>query len=185
VIDCPGDYTEDNDTKTCVPCSDSSNCETRCSGGTISSISDASRFEGCVHVEGSLKINILTESDNEGNLSRYLGSIEHVDGYVAVVNSPRLKTLEFLDNLTSIGGQELEQIGSDLYGLAIVNNWNLRSVSWKQQKNLWLGGRTDVEVLVHGNYLACSDTIEDLASLFPYFVKNEDNSILAICKMLI
>jgi hypothetical protein len=181
VIDCPGDYTEDNDTKTCVPCSDSSNCETRCSGGTISSISDASRFEGCVHVEGSLKINILTESDNEGNLSRYLGSIEHVDGYVAVVNSPRLKTLEFLDNLTSIGGQELEQIGSDLYGLAIVNNWNLRSVSWKQQKNLWLGGRTDVEVLVHGNYLACSDTIEDLASLFPYFVKNEDNSILAIC----
>jgi hypothetical protein len=61
VIDCPGDYTEDNDTKTCVPCSDSSNCETRCSGGTISSISDASRFEGCVHVEGSLKINILTE----------------------------------------------------------------------------------------------------------------------------
>jgi hypothetical protein len=42
-----------------------------------------------------------------------------------------------------------------------------------------------VRVLIIGNYLACSDSIEDLESQFPAAVDDIDNSILAICKMSI
>ena len=46
-------------------------------------------------------------ANGDGNLTRYLGSVKHVDGYVEIINSPRLKTLEFLDNLTSINANDL------------------------------------------------------------------------------
>ena len=72
-----------------------------------------------------------------------------------------------------------------LYGLAIVSNRNLRSVSWKEQQNLWLGGRRDVRVLFLSNYLACEDDIMDLQLQFPSVVDSKDNGILAVCKMLI
>jgi hypothetical protein len=133
-------------------------------------------------VEGNLEINILTDSNENGNLSLYLGRVKHVGGYVTVSNSPRLETLEFLENLTSIGGRNLWALGTEeFYGLVIRNNRNLRSVYWKQQQKLWLGGRTDVQVLITSNYMACEDGIKKLKLPFPFSVAIYDNGILAVC----
>jgi hypothetical protein len=108
--------------------------------------------------------------------------VKHVGGYVTVSNSPRLETLEFLENLTSIGGRNLWALGTEeFYGLVIRNNRNLRSVYWKQQQKLWLGGRTDVQVLITSNYMACEDGIKKLKLPFPFSVAIYDNGILAVC----
>jgi hypothetical protein len=181
VSNCPDNYTGDSHTNTCVPCS-TSNCGRRCPGGIVRSLEDAKLFQDCVHVEGNLEINILTDSNENGNLSLYLGRVKHVGGYVTVSNSPRLETLEFLENLTSIGGRNLWALGTEeFYGLVIRNNRNLRSVYWKQQQKLWLGGRTDVQVLITSNYMACEDGIKKLKLPFPFSVAIYDNGILAVC----
>jgi hypothetical protein len=53
----------------------------------------------------------ICAANENGNLSLYLGRVKHVGGYVTVSNSPRLETLEFLENLTSIGGRNLWALG--------------------------------------------------------------------------
>jgi hypothetical protein len=187
VLKCPGNYTEDNQTKTCVPCKNINTCEKRCSGGVIGSVDDAKRFEGCVHVEGSLRINILTDCNEDGQLSHYLGSVKYVDGYVVMESSPMLKTLKFLDNLTYIGANELMPVSLPvgyrrLYGLIIRDNRNLISLQWKAQPNLWFGRWTDVRVLILSNYLVCQESIIKLKAQFPRIVFDQNyNSDLAIC----
>lgn len=44
-------------------------------------------------------------------MKEYLGSVEQVDGYVLIVNSYMLRTLDFLDNLISINGDTLWKLG--------------------------------------------------------------------------
>jgi hypothetical protein len=182
VFHCPLNYTHNLNTNTCVPCSNSNNCEQHCPGGDIGSLQDAKRFEGCNYVDGSLTISLLTDSNIDGSLTRYLGQITHVDGYVEIVNSPRLKTLEFLHNLTSINANDLLQYGGYLYGLVIINNRILQSVRWEGQEKLLVGGLAGANVLVVANYFLCEDSISKLESQLPMIQLHEYyNSYFAVC----
>lgn len=106
-----------------------------CDGNEIQSLEDAKSFEGCTHINGNLEIiSVVTEGtysmlscqvllfycgqlyalagdEDEEKLKKYLGHIEHVSGYVVILHCPTLRGLQFLDNLRSIRGNQLRQLG--------------------------------------------------------------------------
>ncbi|XP_062509268.1 insulin-like peptide receptor isoform X2 [Corticium candelabrum] len=183
VFDCPQNYTGDNGT--CLSCDHTNiKCSKYCDGNEIQSLEDAKSFEGCTHINGNLEIiSVVTEGDeDEEKLKKYLGHIEHVSGYVVILHCPTLRGLQFLDNLRSIRGNQLRQLGVLNYGLAIVGNRNLRSIRWNKQRNLFLYGQIDVRIGVYSNYLLCEKKgLTDLDKLFPYGVDSADNGLLAVC----
>ena len=68
------------------------------------------------------------------------------------------------------------------YGLAIVGNKNLLSITWNKQDELFLYERIDVRFAVHNNMLLCEKKIDWLEKQFSYAVDQGDNGLIAVCK---
>ncbi|XP_062508945.1 insulin-like growth factor 1 receptor [Corticium candelabrum] len=183
VFDCPHNY-KGHDNGTCVLCqSMDSSCNRYCEGGAIRVLADAAKFKNCTHVNGYLLINIATKNNEEKELNKYLGRIQHVSDYVLILNCPTLRRLQFLDNLTSIRGDALWQFEKSYYGLAIVGNKNLLSITWNKQDELFLYGRIDVRFAVYNNMLLCEKRIDWLEKQFSYAVDQGDNGLIAVCNV--
>ncbi|XP_056645512.1 insulin-like receptor [Diorhabda sublineata] len=120
VLVCPPDYTEKN--STCVHCG--GRCKQTCPGLTIDSIAVSTQLRGCTHIDGSLEIQ-LRGGANITELEENLKMIEEISGYLKVVRSFPLLSLNFFKNLKRILGKEKD---SGKYVLSVLDNQNLQDL---------------------------------------------------------
>ncbi|RZC43079.1 insulin-like receptor [Asbolus verrucosus] len=133
-----------------------------CAGVNIDSITLAKQLRGCTHITSSLEIQIRGGRNVVNELEENLGMIEEIDGYLKVVRSFPLVSLNFLKNLKRINGNQLE---SQKYVFVVLDNQNLQELwDWGTKKELEikneieglqkianLGNSTELEVATNSN----------------------------------
>ncbi|KAJ8986209.1 hypothetical protein NQ317_009915, partial [Molorchus minor] len=159
VLHCPTNYKSDYRKHECTPCG--GRCEKYCDGINIDSIQLAKQLRGCTHIKGSLEIQIRGGSNVVNELEENLSMIEEISGYLKVVRSFSLVSLNFLKSLKRIRGDHLE---SQKYVLFVLDNQNLQEL-WDLSKNRTIKihkGR----IFFHFNPKLCMDKIEKLVQMF-------------------
>lgn len=107
---------------TCVRCPQ--RCPKKCKGVLIDFVTAASTLNGCTIIEGNLVIKVITDLPNvERDLEHYLGDIEEIEGFLKIVRSNAITSLNFLRSLKVIRGRKLE---SDRYAFLLFENHNLK-----------------------------------------------------------
>lgn len=156
VTECPAGYMDDEiDGKpTCKKCDGL--CLKECSGASVDSIASAQKLRGCTHITGSLEIQIRGGKNIVKELEDSLSMIEEIDGYLKIVRSFPLISLNFLKNLRMIRGNSLE---SGKYSLVVLDNQNLQEL-WDKKTVRVMAKNTTVKVFFHFNPKLCLDTIE-------------------------
>ncbi|KAG8231626.1 hypothetical protein J437_LFUL012555, partial [Ladona fulva] len=135
ILECPPGYVEvmvkgvDGNYTQCERCNDS--CRKECEGASINSISSAQKFRGCTYIKGSLEIQIRGGKNIVKELEENLNMIEEIQGFLKVVRSFPLVSLNFLKNLSIIHGEHLEY---DKYSLVVLDNQNLQEL-WNWSEN--------------------------------------------------
>lgn len=162
VIECPSGYMEsvDNDgKKSCQKCDGL--CLKECNSAHVDSIASAQKLRGCTHIKGSLEIQIRGGKSSVKELEENLSMIEVIDGYLKIVRSFPLISLNFLKNLRLIRGQELE---NGKYSLAVFDNQNLQELwDWNTHPNLTiLAVNSSAKLFFHFNPKLCLYKIEAL-----------------------
>ncbi|RZF38993.1 hypothetical protein LSTR_LSTR003736 [Laodelphax striatellus] len=181
LLDCPPNYAEapiDNikglDPNRryyrCEPCKGP--CKKECDGLNVDSISSSQRLRGCTYIKGSLEIQIRGGYNVVKELENNLNMIEEIYGYLKIVRSFPLVSLNFLKKLRIIHGEKLE---SGKYALVVLDNQNL--------VELWDFGSSREERLrinkgklfFHFNPKLCYFKIENLRKYLgmPEFTDNE------------
>lgn len=104
IIECPAGYmdVEVDGKAICQKCEHQ--CAKECSGASVDSIASAQKFRGCTHITGSLEIQVRGGKSIVRELEESLSSIEVIDGYLKVVRSFPLISLNFLKSLKTIRG---------------------------------------------------------------------------------
>ncbi|KAF2901796.1 hypothetical protein ILUMI_04392 [Ignelater luminosus] len=99
-------------------------CKKVCDGGVIENANHASWFRQCTHINGSL---IISGSGLQlgQELSKSLGNIREIQGYLKIHKMNALMSLDFLRNLKIIKG---ERLVGDKYALVITDNSNLHKL---------------------------------------------------------
>ncbi|XP_074000153.1 insulin-like receptor isoform X2 [Rhodnius prolixus] len=171
VLECPSGYleveVEINGQKKlrCEPCKGI--CKKECPGIKVDNIASAQKMKGCTLIKGSLEIQIRGGSSAVKELDDNLNMIEEITGYLKVVRSFAIISLNFLKNLKIIHGETLE---SSKYALVILDNQNLMELwDWeKRDNNLHImNGR----LFFHFNPKLCLskiDRLREIASLPEY-----------------
>ncbi|CAH1989756.1 unnamed protein product [Acanthoscelides obtectus] len=127
LLHCPVNHKSDG--YTCVPCD--GRCEKYCDGINIDSITIAKQLRGCTHIRGSLEIQIRRGTNVVAELEESLSMIEEIEGYLKIVRSFSLVSLNFLKSLKRIRGNFLD---NQKYVLIILDNQNLQEL-WDWSKN--------------------------------------------------
>ncbi|XP_063980749.1 insulin-like receptor isoform X1 [Diachasmimorpha longicaudata] len=161
LIDCPPGFMEEekDGRPTCKKCDGL--CLKECSGANIDSILSAQKLSGCTHIKGSLEIQIRGGKNIVKELEESLSMIEEIDGYLKIVRSFPLISLNFLKNLRSIKGQYLD---NGKYTLAVLDNQNLQELwNWETHPGIKIGSPDgDAKVFFHFNPKLCFQKIETL-----------------------
>lgn len=162
VIECPAGYMESNENDqnlTCRKCEGS--CLKECTGANVDSIASAQKLRGCTHIAGSLEIQIRGGKNIVKELEDNLSTIEEIDGYLKVIRSFPLISLNFLKNLRLIRGNTLE---NNKYSLAVLDNQNLQELwDWSTHPNLTiLSSAGSPKVFFHFNPKLCMYKIDML-----------------------
>lgn len=121
VLTCPPGSYQDSAT-TCKPC-ENGRCQKVCPGGTVDSFTSLRSFSGCTILRnpGHLRIHIRSPGgsredtdDTPGTtgslvslLKESLGAIEIIEDYLSVSHTYAVYSLDFLQNLVTIGGKVL------------------------------------------------------------------------------
>lgn len=161
VIECPAGYMDDerDGKSSCKKCDGP--CLKECTGASVDSIASAQKLRGCTHIIGSLEIQIRGGKNIVKELEDSLSMIEEIDGYLKIVRSFPLISLNFLKNLKVIRGNSLD---NGKYTLAVLDNQNLQELwSWSTHppiKILSHDGRA--KVFFHFNPKLCLHEIERL-----------------------
>ncbi|XP_012056411.1 PREDICTED: insulin-like receptor [Atta cephalotes] len=164
VIECPPGYMESEEKKgkppTCQKCEGPS-CLKECAGANVDSIASAQKLRGCTHIAGSLEIQIRGGKNIVKELEDSLSTIEEIDGYLKIVRSFPLISLNFLKNLRVIRGQTLE---NGKYSLAVLDNQNLQELwDWNTHPNITiLSSGGPAKLFFHFNPKLCLHEIEKL-----------------------
>nr|XP_031833558.1 insulin-like receptor [Nomia melanderi] len=170
VIECPPDYMEEevNGKTSCKKCEGP--CQKECSSRMVDSIASAQKLRGCTRITGSLEIQIRGGKNIVKELEDNLSTIEEINGYLKIVRSFPLISLNFLKKLRLIGGNVDE---STKYSLQVMDNQNLQELwDWSTHgdlKILYKGqpGR----VFFHMNPKLCLykiETLREKAGLNPF-----------------
>ncbi|BFZ01768.1 hypothetical protein BsWGS_04807 [Bradybaena similaris] len=150
VTECPQNYTiqEEGALKNleCIRCKGF--CPKICNSTEITSIEDAEKLKGCSKIIGPLDIQIMSGNVAQ-ELTKNLGSIKEVTGYIIIKRSYALRTLFFLKSLEIFGDSPLLNGNS----LILVDNTNLQELFPEEQmkKMKFKTGR----VSFHGNHRLC------------------------------
>lgn len=159
VMECPAGYMEsdENDKNdknlSCRKCEGP--CLKECAGANVDNIASAQKLRGCTHIAGSLEIQIRGGKNIVKELEDNLSTIEEIDGYLKVIRSFPLISLNFLKNLRVIRGKTLE---NNRYSLAVLDNQNLQELwDWSTHPNLTIlsGGEGPPRVFFHFNPKLC------------------------------
>lgn len=155
LLKCPTNYADDYNDHSCKKCDNT--CKKECPGARIDSINLANKLRGCTHITGSLEIQIRGGNKVVKVLEENLGMIEEIDGYLKVVRSFSLVSLNFFKTLKRIRGKQLE---SQKYSLVVLDNQNLQDLfDWQTHKDF------DIErgsLFFHFNPRLCISKIEKL-----------------------
>ncbi|XP_042888474.1 insulin-like peptide receptor [Penaeus japonicus] len=143
----------------CIPCKGSV-CPKECADTIVKSISRAQSLRGCTIITGNLTININGGENIERELEENLNSIEEVKGYVKIFRS-NVTSLDFLKNLTKIGGKTLLHSN---YSLVVLDNPNLQRLwNWTDRGRRFIIERG--KMFVQSNPRLCFHHIEELINI--------------------
>ncbi|CAH0562735.1 unnamed protein product [Brassicogethes aeneus] len=129
ILHCSPEYTNDYENHTCIPCQ--GRCRKECPGINVDSITVALQLKGCTVIKGSLEIQIRAGSNVVNQLEENLGMIEEIHGYLKIVRSFPLVSLNFFKSLKRIKGESLE---SSKYVFVVLDNQNLQEL-WEDWSN--------------------------------------------------
>ncbi|UYV63309.1 InR [Cordylochernes scorpioides] len=154
---CPPGYTEnENDSYSCIPCKES--CPKVCPSSIVNSVATAQMLRGCTFINGSLQIQIKGRENVMRELEKNLESIQEIYGYLKIIRSFPIESLNFLKNLTVIHGEVLEQ---NTYSFFVLDNPNLQDLwDWENRKK-----RLQIrkgKVFFHFNSKLCLSKIDQL-----------------------
>jgi len=162
VIECPVGYmeSEERDDLPCRKC-EGRWCLKECAGANVDSIASAQKLRGCTHIAGSLEIQIRGGKNIVKELEDNLSTIEEIDGYLKIVRSFPLISLNFLKNLRVIRGNQLE---NGKYSLAVLDNQNLQELwDWNTHPNITISSKQgSAKLFFHFNPKLCLHEIEKL-----------------------
>jgi hypothetical protein len=129
-------------------------CLKECPGTIVDSIASAQKLRGCTHIKGNLEIAIRDGQNIVRELEESLSGIEVISGYLKIFRSFPLISLNFLNNLTEIKGQNLEMKD---YTLVVLDNQNLQELwNWTTRPPLKIGSKNiDPKISFHYNPKLC------------------------------
>lgn len=170
VIECPFGYTDEevDGMASCKKCEGP--CQKECPGANVDSIASAQKLRGCTHITGSLEIQIRGGKNIVKELEDSLSTIEEIDGYLKVVRSFPLISLNFLKNLRVIRGNDND---NSKYSLLVMDNQNLQELwdwSWHQDIKILSRGEPG-KISFHLNPKLCLykiQTLREKAGLAPF-----------------
>ncbi|KAK2579468.1 hypothetical protein KPH14_010782 [Odynerus spinipes] len=161
VIECPAGYMdeESNNKMSCKKCEGP--CLKECAGASVDSIASAQKLRGCTHITGSLEIQIRGGKNIVNELEDSLNMIEEIDGYLKIVRSFPLISLNFLKSLRVIRGKYLD---NGKYTLAVLDNQNLQELwDWNIHPKIdILSSEGPAKIFFHFNPKLCYNKIEML-----------------------
>ncbi|XP_071446667.1 insulin-like peptide receptor isoform X2 [Hetaerina americana] len=155
IYDCPPGFVTVNN-NSCERCNNS--CRKECPGANIDSIAAAQQLRGCTYIKGSLEIQIRGGKNIVKELEDNLQMIEEIEGYLKIVRSFPLVSLNFLRNLSVIHGGHLEYLK---YSLVVVENQNLQEL-WDRDSNKEMVKIKNGRPFFHFNPKLCISKIEKL-----------------------
>ncbi|XP_022901274.1 insulin-like receptor isoform X1 [Onthophagus taurus] len=153
VYKCPPKYTDDTDKKACVSCD--ARCRKVCPGISVNNIETAESLKECTHITGSLEIEVSGKNIVPA-LNANLNMIEEIGGYLKVVRSYPLISLNFLKSLKVIRGKTFE---NGKYSFVVLDNQNLQEL-WD-----WTNRTLTIEqgkLFFHFNPKLCYKNIKEL-----------------------
>ncbi|KAK7866791.1 hypothetical protein R5R35_004211 [Gryllus longicercus] len=158
LLDCPVGYAEvrHDGRLHCEHCKGP--CRKECPSASVDSIASAQRLRGCTYIKGSLEIQIRGGKSMVKELVENLNMIEEIEGYLKIVRSFPLISLNFLKKLTIIHGKTLE---NSKYSFIVLDNQNLQELwDWttREEKFEIRNG----SLFFHFNPKLCFNKIEKL-----------------------
>ena len=161
VIECPAGYMDEekDGLSSCKKCDGP--CLKECTGASVDSIASAQKLRGCTHITGSLEIQIRGGKNIVKELEDSLNMIEEIDGYLKIVRSFPLISLNFLKSLKVIRGNALD---NGKYTLAVLDNQNLQELwDWETHPKISiLSKEGHAKVFFHFNPKLCLQKIETM-----------------------
>lgn len=162
LLECPARYAEhqvdtpEGPLPVCLPCKGP--CRKECNPTNVDSIASAQRLRGCTYIKGALEIQISGGKNIVKELEDNLNMIEEIEGYLKIVRSFPLVSLNFLKRLRVIRGTILE---SDKYALVVLDNQNLQELwDWDNRQHSLNISRG--RLFFHFNPKLCLSRIEKL-----------------------
>lgn len=159
IVECPAGYVEkfySPNNYSCEPCK--GQCRKECQGVNVDSIATAQKMRGCTYIKGSLEIQIRGGKNVVKELEENLSMLEEIEGYLKIVRSFPLVSLNFLRRLRVIQGTKLD---SGKYSFVLLDNQNLQELwDWdtRGEDLLIMNGR----LFFHFNPKLCLNKIEKL-----------------------
>lgn len=168
ILECPANYADNYTDHSCRKCDNT--CRKECPGARIDSINLAQQLKGCTHITSSLEIQIRGGDKVVKELTENLGMIEEIEGYLKVVRSFSLVSLNFFQKLKRIRGKYLE---SQKYSFVVLDNQNLQDLfDWKTHEDFKIDNGS---LFFHFNPKLCINKIEKLGEVakLPPFTEME------------
>ncbi|XP_043280650.1 insulin-like receptor [Venturia canescens] len=161
IMECPAGWMDEdrNGLASCKQCD--GHCLRECAGANVNSIASAQKLRGCTHISGSLEIQIRGGKNIVKELEDSLNSIEVIDGYLKIVRSFPLISLNFFKRLKVIKGNYLD---NNKYTLSVLDNQNLQELwDWGTHPSIKILSRDGpAKVFFHFNPKLCLQQIETL-----------------------
>ncbi|XP_026465449.1 insulin-like receptor [Ctenocephalides felis] len=174
ILLCPNNYiqTEKPDGNlTCEPCSKENDCRRECNGGVVNNIASAQQLKYCTHILQSLEIKIIGAINIVKELEENLAMIQEINGYLKIVRSYPLVSLNFLKSLKKIRGSSLD---NGRYSLVVMDNANLQDLwDWKKHGPIEIGNGS---LSFHFNPKLCKDKIDELRNMSKTPLEIDQNS---------
>lgn len=170
VLECPAGYMNnrhENGNVSCTKCEGL--CPKNCSAVLVYDISTAQKLRGCTYISGSLTIQLRGASGKNmaRELEESMGTIEVIDGFLKIIKSSSLISLNFLKNLRRINGND---VINNLYSLYVIDNQNLQELwDWSTHPTIKILSKNgSARVYFHYNPKLCLhkiDTLREKANL--------------------
>ncbi|CAK1543251.1 unnamed protein product [Leptosia nina] len=161
VPDCPANFIKHRSAEgtTCEPCD---NCHLTCYNLSIHHIESIQAAANCTYIKGHLSIHVRAPPEAMTELRYYLKNIREVTDYVEIHGSLVITSLDFLEGLQLIGGENLY---NGKYSLIVHDMHNLQRLFPENVTHNLRVNRGSMSF--YRNQMLCVREIDKLLPLFP------------------
>ncbi|CAL4082364.1 unnamed protein product, partial [Meganyctiphanes norvegica] len=145
--------------RVCVKCQ--GRCAEECPGASLQGNNLGEELLDCKKIKGSLNISISGGHNVTAILSRNLGKVREVTGFIRIYGSNTLYSLNFLSSLEVIGGEELLH---GKYALYVLENRKLQELFNYEERGKKITIKNGSLFFAY-NPLLCTQQIYDLAKI--------------------